>query len=79
MLFSEKLDKNKNNPHKTWKTIKSLLHINKESFSTINKIVVDDNEISETTSLQLLIILLITLLMLISSYQLAQTYADQDK
>ena len=49
MFLGKKLDKN--NPRKTWQTIKSHLPNNKEALLTINKIVVDVNEICEITTI----------------------------
>ena len=52
MFFGEKFDKNKNNnPCKTWQTIKPLLPNNKEALPTINKIVMEDNEICEAIAI----------------------------
>ena len=75
MFFCEKFDKNENNQCKTCQAIKSLLPNNEEVLLTINKIVVNDNEIYETTA--------------IADHfdncfanvgnKLAQTHVDQDK
>ena len=61
MFFGKKFDKNKNNPRKTWKRIKSLSPNNKETLPTINNIVVGDKK-KYVKLLQLLIILIATLL-----------------
>ena len=75
MFFGKKFDKSKNNPRIIWQTIKSLLPNNKGALFTINKIVVNNNEICKTTAIA----------DHFNNYfanvgnKLAQTYADQDE
>lgn len=50
-FFGKEFDKHKTNPRKTWQTIKSLLPKSNENIPAISKIVVDDNEIYDTTEI----------------------------